>query len=107
MNHRLVIRPRAQTDIEDAFDYYVAEAGFDVGLRFLDGASQTFQLIATKPSLGSPRGWLNERLTGLRSWHVTGFDPYRVFYLATGETVEILRVLHGAQNTDAMIQQEN
>ena len=40
----------------------------------------------------------------IRSWVVTEFTSYLIFYreLADGSGVEILRVLHGARDLDAL-----
>jgi len=103
---RHVLRPRAIVDIESAFEYYFQKAGIELALQFVDAINETLQILAANPSLGSPRGWINPRLAQLRSWHVTGFNKYRVYYVVTQEEIDIVRILHGAQDSSTLIQGE-
>ncbi|MBL8695209.1 MAG: type II toxin-antitoxin system RelE/ParE family toxin [Planctomycetes bacterium] len=103
MRLRSVIRPRAQADIEEAFDYYVREAGIEIADRFVDCVAKTLELISSNPSIGSPRRWMNPSLSNLRSWHVGEFDKFRVYYVIQPETIEVVRVLHGAREVRELL----
>jgi toxin ParE1/3/4 len=39
----------------------------------------------------------------LHVWRVRGFEPYRIFYHATNDTVFIERVLHGARDIEHIL----
>ena len=50
------------------------------------------------PELGSPRAFQQTRLAGIRMWLVTGFRNYLLFYRVVGDELQVLRVLHAAQD---------
>lgn len=93
---------------EDAFqdmDEISARIGQDsprASVRFLEAAQETFDRIAEMPGIGALRNYGNPALTGLRVSLIPGFLNYGIYYLTTAETVEILRVIHGSRNLDAI-----
>jgi hypothetical protein len=52
---------------------------------------------------GPPKHTGNPRMTGLRSWHVKGFDEFRVYYLAHRELITVVRILHSKQDTGSIL----
>ena len=54
------------------------------------------------PGGGALRDYGDPALAGLRMWPIPKFPKYLIFYLTTEKTVEIVRVLHGAQNLQAI-----
>jgi plasmid stabilization system protein ParE len=59
-------------------------------------------MLAATPGAGTPRDYDTPALAGLRMCPVPKFSKYLIFYLTTDKTVEIVRVLHGAQNLPAI-----
>jgi toxin ParE1/3/4 len=45
-------------------------------------------------------------LNGLRFWRLPGFGNHLIFYLTNEQCIEIVRVLHGARNIDAILRNE-
>jgi toxin ParE1/3/4 len=90
---RLVFREQAQCDAEEAIGHYLAEAGDEVALRFIDALQSAYRAIAGHPSAGSPRHAVELDLPGLCNVLLNGF-PYLVFYLDGEARVEVWRVLH-------------
>jgi toxin ParE1/3/4 len=87
------LRRIAETDIENAFSYYLNEAGADAALGFLDEVETALMYIEQNPETGSPRyGELCE-VPGLRSWLVSRF-PYALLYVEQAAYLAVLRVLH-------------
>lgn len=62
-----------------------------MGLRFV----QTFELLTHSPRMGS----VFRSYAGLRRINE---GAYAILYRETDETIEIVRVVHGMQNLDAM-----
>jgi toxin ParE1/3/4 len=91
---RVVPRRQADLDIQEAFDHYLAEAGAKVAIAFVDALEQAMGDIGRHPAMGSPRYAHELNLPGLRSWLVKGF-PYLIFYIESGDHVEVWRVLQG------------
>jgi len=52
--------------------------------------------------MGRRREFDNPDLIGMRSWRVKRFPKYLIFYIPIEDGVEIVRVLHGARNLEAI-----
>jgi len=87
-------------------EYLDEKASPEVSDRYLSAATAAFDQLAQMPGLGAPRDDLNTNLGTLRMWPVPEFPKYLIFYRATTEAVEIIRVLHGAQNVEWIIAEE-
>lgn len=107
MTPRFVLLPAADQDLDDQAAYLAREAGLELALRFYDAAAETFSFLARNPGVGAPREAKDPVHAGIRVWRVTGFDKHLVFYRPFGEGVEIVRVLHGHRNLEAILGPEN
>ncbi len=87
------LRLAAETDIENAFSYYLDEAGADTAIGFLDEIETALSHIEHNPGTGSPRYDELCDVPGLRLWFVTRY-PYAVLYVEQAEYLDVLRVLH-------------
>lgn len=81
---------------------YIARDNPDAATRVVEAAYETFKALAANPALGRVRKFHHSRLKGVRSWLVSGFDNYVVFYRTTSEGIEVLHVYHGARDIDAL-----
>ncbi len=99
----LRILPKADADSDEAADYYAGLAGPEVGLRFLGALREAYDFICQNPEAGPRSRHQAQGLQGLRRWPVPGFENYLVFYRLAGDWVEIVRVLHGARDIDALL----
>lgn len=97
---RVVLRERAQRDIDGAVEHYLTEAGAAVALAFIDALEKTHRQIATRPATGSPRYAHELEIPGLRFRTVKRF-PYLVFYVEREAEIDVWRVLHGARDIPA------
>ena len=88
----LVRRARADADVAEAIDYYLAESPA-VALRFVDALEAAYQHIRRAPTTGSPRYAHELNLPGLRSWPCKRY-PYLVFYVERADSIDVWRVLH-------------
>lgn len=97
---RVVIRPRAEFDLEEAIDYYHRVASPEVADRFINEFLAARDLLAERPGIGSRR--FAHLLPGaiLRFWSLDRF-PFRLFYLVEGETLQIVAVDHERRNVTA------
>jgi toxin ParE1/3/4 len=103
---RYVIRPKADRDLDDQAYYYATEATPEVGHRFLLAAHDTFALLATRPNMGWQSRLKHPGLEGLRVFRVTGFEKILILYLPLLDGVEILRVVHGSRNLQALLRRQ-
>ena len=103
MSGTIVVQPAAEQDLDEHADY-LAESSFETAVRFSRAVAETFQQIASLPMMGSPRRFRNPALVGLRMWRVRGFESYLIFYRPTDDGIEVLRVLHGARDIEALLE---
>lgn len=101
-----VIRPKADQDLERQSHYYATAASPEVGHRFLVAAHDTFGLLATQPNMGWPSRLRHADLERLRVFRVKDFERILVLYLPLLDGVEILRVVHGSRNLQALVRRE-
>lgn len=103
---RYVIRPKADRDLDDQAYYYATEASPEVGHRFLLAAHDTFALLATQPNMGWHSRLKHPGLESLRVFRVSGFEKILILYLPLLDGVEILRVVHGSRNLQALLRRQ-
>lgn len=106
MTRRVVLRPRAETDIDQYFEF-LAVSSVEAAIRFLDGIRETLGAIKDRPSIGSAREFGHTTLTGLRSLPVRGFPKHLIFYKAQEpDVILVVRVLHGAMDLQEHLRAE-
>jgi toxin ParE1/3/4 len=95
---------QARADLLDIF-VHIGEDSLTSADRFLEAAESTFQRLAENPHIGNVCGFGGD-FADLRRWPVRGFETYLIFYRVRGQVVEIIRVLHGARDIEAMFETE-
>lgn len=88
----LIRRARADADVAEAIDYYLAEST-TVALHFIDALEAAYEHIRRAPATGSPHYAHELNLPGLRFWRCKRY-PYLVFYVERADRIEVWRVLH-------------
>lgn len=106
MNRRYLIRPRADRDLDDQADYYGTRGSPALGHRFLLAAHETFTLLASQPEIGWWPKFKNPALAAARAFRVRGFERILVIYRPVEDGVDILRVIHGSRNLQALLSRE-
>ncbi|HEX3856277.1 MAG TPA: type II toxin-antitoxin system RelE/ParE family toxin [Verrucomicrobiae bacterium] len=81
---------------------HIADDNPDAATRVIEAAYETFKTLAATPGLGRLRKFRNPRLKGVRSWLVSGFDNYMIFYRAIPEGIEVLHIYHGARDIESL-----
>lgn len=101
---RVVLRDLARNDIDQAVTHYLAEAGAAVALAFVDATEAALRRIGELPGSGSPRYAHELDIAGLRFLSTDRF-AYLIVYLEREEEVDVWRVLHGARDIPAWMQE--
>lgn len=91
----IVKRPLARSDLAEIWDY-IADDNESRADAFVDLIDHKFQELALQPNMGRSRDELTE---GLRSFPV---GKYVIFYRVMPGGVEIIRVLHGSRDLNAI-----
>jgi toxin ParE1/3/4 len=99
----LVIRPRAQADVDAEAAYYHTTDSPLTATRFLEDLRHVFERLVEYPHLGTPWPTTSRELIGLRRRLLIHF-PYSVFYLPTAEAIEIVRVLHNSRDLPPLLE---
>jgi toxin ParE1/3/4 len=102
------IRTGARDDIVRQFRWYLVEQGTpDAAFRFVDAVEESVRQLLLMPDMGMPREIGNPALAGLRAWPVKGFEEVLIFYLVKGDTLRVVRVLHGRRDIDRILRKES
>jgi toxin ParE1/3/4 len=81
---------------------FIARDNPDAATRVIEAAFETFNLLAINPGLGRPRKFKHPRLAEIRSFRVSGFDNYLIFYRRVPEGIQVLHVYHGARDLESL-----
>jgi len=90
MRYRLIIRPEAEADIQEAFDWYERHVP-GLGAEFLAVVDAALSSIVRHP-LQHPVIYRNARRALTRRF------PYQVFFAMTDDTIVVVAVTHGARD---------
>lgn len=92
---RVTRRPLAADDIAEVWDC-IAEDNLNAADRWIDRLDEQFGFLATQPLMGRARPELGPEL---RSYP---FGRYMIFYAPLADGIDVIRVLHGARDIDAV-----
>ena len=105
MKHRIFLRPAADQDTGDQAEYQTQHQSLQMGLRFYRTAAETFQILARVPGMGKRAECRSSYLKGMRMFPMKRFPNHLVFYRCIKDGIEIIRVLHGARDIEAIFTQ--
>ena len=103
MPGRVIQRPAAKRDLIECF----AHIGVDnepAALRFLQASNEIFHELAEMPGMGEATIFRNPNCGTLRRWRVKGFTNFLIFYRPLDDGIEVVRVLHGARETEKLFE---
>lgn len=106
MIRRISIRPAASDDIDQQV-VYLSHSNLPAAMRFFDAARQTFANLARMPSIGVIYRTGEDETQDIRRWAVKGFKNHLIFYRFDSSVIEIIRVLHAAQDLDRILDDLN
>jgi len=103
---RVMKRPRAIQDLDDAAAYIQERSGPDRAIRFLRAADSTFAMLVGMPGMGTRYEPDEPLFADLRYFPITRHPNHLVFYRPFTDGIEVLRVLHGARDIAAILAEE-
>ncbi|MGO8786162.1 MAG: type II toxin-antitoxin system RelE/ParE family toxin [Terriglobia bacterium] len=104
MKSRIILRPAADRDVVDQAEYLTRHQSLQTGLRFYRATEETFRLLASQPEMGTRAECRSSFLNGMRMFPVKRFPKHLVFYRCVENGIEVIRVLHGARNIEALFE---
>ena len=96
---RVTRRPLAEADVFEIWDY-IADDSLAAADRWVDRLDEQLRLLAAQPVMGRAR---DELAPCVRSFP---FGRYVVFYVPLDDGIDVVRVLHGARDIDAVFNPE-
>jgi toxin ParE1/3/4 len=96
MNREIRKKPQAERDIEECF-VFIGEDNLDIAVHFLVAVEDSIELISKNPFVGKIREFKDFKIKNIRMMLVKDFHNYQIYYTVGDETIEIVRVLHGAR----------
>ena len=105
MSLSLYILPAAEDDLSEIGDYFDERDGA-LSQRFYKNFFKTVQMLAASPFLGERCQFRNPKTKGMRVWQVSSFSNYLIFYRPEGDTLQVLRVIHGARDYMAIFEND-
>ena len=97
MNYRLISSAAADSDVFDIACYLSGQRE-DLGFRFYDCVDHTYQQIIENPLWKGLGPFRQAETKNIRICPVNRFSNYLIFYRVERDSIEILRVLHGARD---------
>src|SRR5207247_10970017 len=97
MAARVARRPEAIRDLVRHANY-LGRNSLSVATRFLAAAERTFENLARVPTVGGLYEFATPPPHPFRVFPIKKFPNHLVFYLALSDGIEVVRVLHAAQD---------
>jgi toxin ParE1/3/4 len=101
---KFILSPEVEGELT-AIAEYIAEDDPDAADRFIEAAYETFSRLATLPGMGRARRFRASRLKNLRSFRISGFDDYLIFYSPIADGIEVYHVFHGARDLEQLFEE--
>jgi toxin ParE1/3/4 len=102
VNRTVHKKPQAKLDLLQHF-IYIGKHNLDATERFLATVEEALQNLLSMPGMGRRREFHKPELSDVRSWVVTGFKNHIIFYREIEDGIEVVRVLHGARDIEAVL----
>ncbi len=83
---------------------FIAQDDPVAATRVIEATHKTFKTLAGNPGIGRRRRFNSARLKDVRSWRVSGFDNYLIFYRSTPDGIQILHVYHAARDIESLFE---
>ena len=99
MSLRVVQTPESLADIALQAEYYAREQNIALAERYIDAVKTTVRLLAGHPRIGKETDYAHRKLVGIRLFLVQKpFDKHLIFYRVCGNTLDIVRIVHGLRD---------
>ena len=90
-----------EEDFSRVIGRFATEVSPQLSIRFEEQLIATYTLIVSQPGIGRSRKDLNR--PEIRSFRVSGFESYLIFYQARKGEILFIRLLHGAMDLPAIM----
>lgn len=102
MSFDVFLLDKAEDDIASHFGF-LSKTNTKKALSFHKAVFDSFDQLCINPMIGSPVKVDDQRLLDMRMWFVKGFEKYLIFYRPYGNYIEVVRILHSAQDRGTIL----
>jgi toxin ParE1/3/4 len=99
MNGRVIRSDLALADLAEQSEY-IRQHNPRTALRFLTAVEDTFRQLASLPGIGEQFETDNPVFRDLRSFSISQFRPFVVYYRPLADGIIVIRVLRGTRDVD-------
>jgi toxin ParE1/3/4 len=82
---KFIFAPGVENELWAIWEY-ISQDNPDAATRVIEAAYETLDNLADTPGLGRLHKFRTSQLKGIRSWRVSGFDNYLIFFTAPFQT---------------------
>lgn len=100
---KFILDPRVEDELWGIW-CFIARDNPEAATRVVETAYQTFQTLAASREMGRLRRFRNPLLRDVRSWRISGFENYVIFYRRVTDGIEVLHIYHGARDIEALFE---
>ena len=100
MSLRIIESEAAGEDRMSIALYISSRTSLEMGKKFLTNVEAAYLRLSEMPRIGAPRQYRDPTVAGLRMWPVPRFPNHLIFYIPDDNSIEIIRILHGARNIE-------
>ena len=100
--HRLVLSDAAIADVLEQADWYRAQSGRRLALRWEKAVTSAISHALRHPAAGAPCAFRSNELRGVRRTMIPKFPKHLLFYRFDDEEVFVMRVVHGARDLETL-----
>lgn len=93
--------PKSSADLVAHVDFLTDQSPA-VAYRFLESVEKTCEIILSSPFIGSLVDAVRPHHEGVRVWPVRHFRNYLLLYRPVNHQIEIVRLMHGASDWEAL-----
>ena len=104
MSKPVVLRPRADADIDEIFAY-LRRRSPQVARKFLGAVESAFVLLSEQPAIGSKRHaeYLPDLPHPLRFCPLKEFERVLIYYMERPDCVDVIRIWDVARGLEALV----
>jgi plasmid stabilization system protein ParE len=96
---RVVRTSQAELDFAGIVERMIDEDALNTSQSFIDSVAQTLDLLGRYPEIGSISD--EQKARRVRSFQVSHFPSFVVYYVVRSDHVLILRILHASQDIES------
>ena len=97
MNRRIERSAQFRNDLLDIY-VRLAERDTEIARRFVFSVRDDSHKLRDMPRMGAIRYFRNRKYRNVRSWPISGFGKFLLFYRPVEEGIQVIRIVHGARD---------